>query len=136
VPDRRRARECAVQVLYQMDVSGQAADEALGLFFEARKIAPPTRAMTERLVRGVGTHLAQVDAAIARDALNWRLDRMAVVDRSVLRLACYELLFEGETPPAAVLNEAVEIAKLYGGEASGSFVNGLLDAVRKRQEPG
>ena len=122
-----------MQVLYQMDVSTQTADEALGLFFETRRIAPPTRAMAERLVRGVGSHLSQVDAAIARDALNWRIDRMAVVDRSVLRLACYELLFENETPPAAVLNEAVEIAKLYGGETSGAFVNGLLDAIRKRQ---
>ena len=132
MPDRRRAREFAVQILYQIDVSGQGLEEALSLFHGERRIAPPTWLMTERLVRGARERLAEVDAAITGASQNWRLDRMPVVDRSVLRLAVFELLYEAETPAVAVINEAVDLAKQFGGEESGPFVNGLLDAVRKR----
>jgi N utilization substance protein B len=85
------------------------------------------------LVRGVISHLPEIDAQVAQQAEHWRLERMAAVDRNILRLALYELMFTPDTPPAVVIDEAVELAKRYGSEHSGPFVNGLLDGFLHRQ---
>ena len=135
--DRRRGRECAVQVLYQLDVTGfaMAAETALDLYF-ASDFEPergrPTQDAVEfahQLVTGTAAQLTALDAAITKAAQHWRVERMARVDRNILRLAAWELLFGADAPPRVVLNEAIELAKQFGTEESGAFVNGILDRI-------
>jgi N utilization substance protein B len=130
LPARRtKARERALQALYQIDVAAEGIDEALGRFW--RSFEPVERevmALAESIVRGVAKHRRVIDETIERVSTNWRLDRMAKVDRNVLRLAVYELL-ETQTPVKVVINEAIELGKKYGSESSGAFVNGVLDKV-------
>ena len=128
---RRLAREHALQALFQIDLTGDGAPEVLRGFWEGRAVDPATREFTERLVEGVMRERKRVDERIREVAERWRLERMPVVDRNVLRVAVYELL-EGDAPAAVVIDEAIEVAKRYGSEESGSFVHGLLDAVRAR----
>jgi N utilization substance protein B len=126
---RTKARERALQALYQIDVAAEGIDEALSRFW--RSFEPVERevmALAETLVRGVAAHRRAVDEAIEQVSTNWRLDRMAKVDRNVLRLAVYELL-ETDVPVKVVINEAIELGKKYGSESTGAFVNGVLDKV-------
>jgi N utilization substance protein B len=126
---RTKARERALQALYQIDVAAEGIDEALSRFW--RSFEPVERevmALAEALVRGVAAHRRAVDEAIEQVSINWRLDRMAKVDRNVLRLAVYELL-ETDVPVKVVINEAIELGKKYGSESTGAFVNGVLDKV-------
>jgi N utilization substance protein B len=94
------------------------------------------RAMAERLARGSDARAAELDALVAEAATHWRLDRIAAVDRTILRLGAYELVGEAETPPAVILDEAVELAKRFGEADSPAFVNGVLDAIRRRVRAG
>jgi N utilization substance protein B len=126
---RTKARERALQALYQIDVAAEGIDEALSRFW--RSFEPVERevmALAEALVRGVAAHRRAVDEAIERVSTNWRLDRMAKVDRNVLRLAAYELL-ETDVPVKVVINEAIELGKKFGSESTGAFVNGVLDKL-------
>jgi len=126
---RTRARERALQALYQIDVSAADLDEALAAFW--RSFEPTEREVQETaegLVRGVARHRRDVDDRIEAVSSNWRLDRMAKVDRNVLRLAVYELTCT-DTPVKVVINEAIELGKKYGAEGTGAFVNGVLDRV-------
>jgi transcription antitermination protein NusB len=146
VGPRRRSREIALQVLHVMDVSPEmGADAALsrtfehlvtarGLVeeddaFESGDLAParPDRALVEQLVRGVGARQAELDEALTRLSRNWRIERMAVVDRNIIRLALWELLHAPEVPINVVINEAIELAKSFGSAEGAAFVNGLLD---------
>jgi N utilization substance protein B len=140
---RRRAREFALQMLYQLDVQDQLSDEqAIGMFwknFAATAEAEGAMAadlgeiqpFAEKLVRGVREHLAELDAQIQSASKNWRLERMARVDRNLLRLALYELKFVDDVPAKVAINEAIEIAKRYGTSESSAFVNGILDRCRE-----
>jgi transcription antitermination protein NusB len=140
---RRRAREFALQILYQLDVQEQLSDEqALGMFwrnFAATAEAEGAMAadlgdiqpFAEKLVRGVREHLAELDAQIQGASKNWRLERMARVDRNLLRLALYELKHVDDVPAKVAINEAIEIAKRYGTHESSAFVNGILDRCRE-----
>lgn len=154
---RRRARECALMTLYSMDVAGLWPDTALERFFTSfvdgepldppPSYAPPEaakralkisvsetemRAYTELLVEGVGRHLEELDTLIQSISRNWRLARMAVVDRNVLRMAAFELTHRGDDVPRKVaINEAIEVAKRFGSAESGAFVNGILDRIGK-----
>ncbi len=130
MPARRtKARERALQALYQIDVAAEGIDEALGRFWKSfEPVEREVMALAEAIVRGVAKHRRAIDETIERVSTNWRLDRMAKVDRNVLRLAVYELL-ETETPVKVVINEAIELGKKYGSESSGAFVNGVLDKV-------
>jgi N utilization substance protein B len=140
---RRRAREFALQILYQLDVQDQLSDEqALGMFwrnFAATAEAEGAMAadlgeiqpFAEKLVRGVREHLAELDAQIQGASKNWRLERMARVDRNLLRLALYELKHIEDVPAKVAINEAIEIAKRYGTNESSAFVNGILDRCRE-----
>jgi N utilization substance protein B len=101
---------------------------------EAEPLPEPTAAFAERLVAGTVAHLAEVDAAIAKHAQNWRLSRMAVIDRLILRLAAYELLFELDTPPGVAIDEALELARTFSEEDAVRFVNGILDAIHKHRD--
>jgi transcription antitermination protein NusB len=127
---RSRCRELALQFLYQAEFAGPDRPEALEQFwhhFQAEG-APP--AYLKTLVEGVAAHLEEMDVFIVRYSEHWRLERMTVVDRNLLRLAIFELVYQPHIPPKVVINEAVEMAKRYGSETSGAFINGIMDQVR------
>jgi N utilization substance protein B len=129
---RRRGRELALQMLYQYELAGTPPEEISASLEELQQAPAAAQEFALELVRGVVANLEAIDARIAAQADNWRLDRMAAVDRNVLRLALFELLFQRDTPPAVVIDEAVEIAKRFGSEKSGQFVNGVLDGALHR----
>jgi N utilization substance protein B len=133
---RTKARECAFQILYQWEISGEPISRVMELFWQVRSGTPAMRAMAERLAAGTRGQVGDLDKAIAEAAANWRLDRIAPVDRTILRLGAYELAAEPQTPAAVVLDEAVELAKRFGEADSPAFVNGVLDAVRRRLRAG
>jgi N utilization substance protein B len=129
---RRKAREAALQVLYEIDVSGTPAEQALETFFKLyddEESDADTREFAERLVRGCAAQLDAIDAKIRDVSRHWRIERMARVDRNVMRLAVYELMALDDVPRRVTLNEAVELAKRFGDENSASFVNGVLDRI-------
>jgi N utilization substance protein B len=126
---RTKARERALQALYQIDVAAEGIDDALARFWRSfEPVEREVREQAEALVRGVADHRREVDDVIEGASTNWRLDRMAKVDRNVLRLAVHELL-HGDVPVKVVLDEAIELGKKFGSESSGAFVNGVLDKV-------
>ena len=126
---RTKARERAMQALYQIDVAATDLDEALARFWRSfEPVEREVREMAETLVRGVASHRHEIDEAIEGVSTNWRLDRMAKVDRNVLRLAVFELRWS-EVPVKVCINEAIELGKKYGSESSGAFVNGVLDRI-------
>ncbi len=133
---RTRARECALQLLYQRDVTGVPLEQAQEAFWRLRSTAEATRSLVERLARGVLDHAVEIDAAIQAASLNWRLERIGAVDRCILRVATYELLYEAETPTPVIINEAIELAKRFCEADAQAFVNGVLDAVGKCARPG
>lgn len=135
--DRRRGREHALQLLFQLDLAGGDPDEVFRRFWKESALDEPgARSFAEALVTGVHEHRRQLDRLILGSARNWKIERMAVVDRAVLRMATYELLSEADTPGPVVIDEAIEIAKKFGGAESGAFVNGIMDALHRRIQNG
>lgn len=130
---RTKAREFALQVLYQVDITKSDVKLCLDDFWKSREINTEgcIKEFTESLVFGFISHKGEIDALISEAAENWQLNRMAVVDRNILRMAAYELLYREDIPPKVSINEAIEIAKKYGNEDSGKFVNGILDKINK-----
>ena len=133
---RRRARECALQMLYALDVNpGDTVEQVFTHFWRdfageaAEERDADVMGFAERLVRGAQTNLVEIDDIIQRASKNWRLERMARVDRNLLRLGAYELRFENDVPGRVVINEAIELAKRFGTAESPAFVNGLLDRI-------
>jgi N utilization substance protein B len=127
---RTKARERALQALYQIDVASTDLDEALARFWKSfEPVEREVREMAEALVRGAAAHRREIDETIEAVSLNWRLDRMAKVDRNVLRLAVHELFHRPDVPVKVVIDEAVELGKKFGSESSGAFVNGVLDRI-------
>ena len=129
---RTKARECALQMLYQWDITRDPMDRVAGLFWQVRTSTDETRAMAERLARGAQGDVARLDEEITRASKNWRFDRIAAIDKNILRLAVYELLREPQTPSSVVIDEAVELAKRFSEVDSPAFVNGVLDAIKAR----
>ena len=129
---RTKARECAFQILYQWQITGEPMSAVLEGFWRVRSGTPAAKAMAERLALGAQARADELDGQIQAAATHWRLDRIAPVDRTILRLGAYELAEEKQTPAAVVLDEAVELAKRFGEADSPAFVNGVLDAIRKR----
>ena len=127
---RSHCRELALQFLYQAEFAGEGRGLTLAQFWRYFRKGEKAPAYLLQLVEGVATHLEELDALIARHSEHWRLERMSAVDRNLLRLAAYELLYVPKIPPKVVINEAVELAKQYGSEDSGAFVNGILDRLR------
>jgi transcription antitermination protein NusB len=119
-----------MQMLFQWDMSRQDPAKLEAKFWRAAKAADTTRVFANKLFEGAAKDADELDALIVQHAQNWRLERMAIIDRAVLRLAIYELRI-AETPPRVVLNEAVDLAKKFSSEDAGAFVNGILDAVNK-----
>jgi transcription antitermination factor NusB len=133
---RRKAREVALQMLYQLDLRNEEHPAAYEGEFWARH---PTDGETQRfastLVRGTKDHQIEVDKLITQYTEHWDLERMAAVDRNILRLAVYELLWHPEVPAKVAINEAIEIAKKFGTRESGRFINGILDRIHKELRP-
>jgi N utilization substance protein B len=132
---KTRAREAALQMMYQMEIGRASAHEAIVTYWPAHDeddtVGEPLRQFANDLVRGTMARLPEIDAIITAHAQNWRIERMVVIDRIVLRLGVYELLAERETPARVVINESIELARTYSGEEAVPFVNGVLDSVRK-----
>jgi N utilization substance protein B len=128
---RRDAREAAVQYLYQRELQSDETDALLEEFYRLRGLSPSARKFCETLLRGWMQHRTEIDAAIREHARNYEFSRLSAVDRNVLRIACQELLYCGDIPPAVAINEAIEIAKKFSTQESGKFVNGILDNIRK-----
>ena len=127
---RRKSREFALQVLYQLNISKQDALTALTQFREHFISDGEVDAFQKRLVLGVLEHCSELDRLIERYSENWRLDRINLVERNILRMAVFELLFCEEIPPKVTINEAIDLGKRYGSEDSGSFINGILDRIQ------
>ncbi|HEV7512472.1 MAG TPA: transcription antitermination factor NusB [Candidatus Acidoferrum sp.] len=127
---RTKSREFAMQMLFQWDMSRQDPAKLESKFWRTAKAADTTRTFANKLFEGAAKYADELDALIVQHAQNWRLERMAIIDRAVLRLAIYELRTR-ETPAKVVLNEAVDLAKKFSSEDAGAFVNGILDAVNK-----
>lgn len=129
---RRKARELAVQYLYCIDLNQEGfSEKGLKQFWSDHEAAEDIRSFAERLIRGTVTERANIDGMIQTYAENWSLDRIAVVDRNVLRLAVYEILKEKDIPLNVTINEAIEVARKFSSEESGTFINGLLDRIGK-----
>jgi N utilization substance protein B len=139
---RRTAREMAVQMLYQSDLGGSPLPHIFSTFDISEYLSGDLGRHKRRvedafeyaqaLVRGTVDHREEIDSMIRGQADNWRLERMPAVDRNILRLAIYEMLYEQDTPKLVVVDEAIELAKKFGSEQSGRFVNGLLDGLLKQ----
>lgn len=133
VTGRRQAREWAVQFLFQTEFNPGDLEAALVVFWNDEEKKPQERDRTyvDEVVRGVLEKQREIDRTISKYTDNWDVDRLGVLDRIVLRVASYEMLFRTDIPPVVSINEAVEIAKAYSGKESGRFVNGVLDRIQK-----
>lgn len=134
---RTKAREYALQMLYQVDVTRDSWSEILENFWarnEDEDIPGELKDFSSELLKGVIEHKEEIDQKISKYATNWQLERMAVVDRNIMRLGCFELIFRADIPPKVAINEAVELAKKYSGIESGKFVNAILDQIKIEKE--
>lgn len=136
---RHRSRQRALQLLFAVDLRKQAAQDAIDQFYESLSITDdPDEPLVGRdpfmelLVKGTADHSAELNKLIEEHAQNWRIERMSVVDRNILRLAVHEMLL-AQTPPAVIIDEALELARQFSGDESVPFINGVLDAIRKRE---
>ncbi len=131
---RRKAREAALQILYQTEFNDSELKDILSGFWINKKSDKEMRTFCRALVENVLAHKEEIDRAIQSVSENWRISRMAVIDRYILRMAVCELIFDKAIAPAIVINEAIEIAKKYSGTQAANFINGILDAVKKNAE--
>lgn len=129
---RREGREVALQLLFNWDLNVQQSLNAteLDLFWEFRPAIPAVRAFATNILNGVITHQATIDEKISKYTANYELKRISAVDRNILRMAIYEMFYADDVPPIVAINEAIDIAKKFGTEESGKFVNGVLDRVK------
>ncbi len=130
---RHRGRQIALQILYQHDLAGVPLEEAISSYKNYLNPSPQAFKFAEEIVKGVVEHRSKIDELIQKYSEHWRLERMSVTDRNILRIATYEMLFRPDIPPKVSINEAVELAKEFGTEDSPAFVNGILDAIYKNE---
>jgi N utilization substance protein B len=134
---RRKARECALQMLFQFDVARQPVDELTETYWgEMAEAAEDVRDFATELAVGAISHLDEIDELIRLRTEHWRISRMAVVDRNLLRLAVYEFLHQPGTPRTVAINEALEIARRFSTQEATQFINGILDAIKRDLESG
>ncbi|MDB5218536.1 MAG: Transcription termination protein NusB [Myxococcaceae bacterium] len=127
---RRSGREAALQMLFQLEGSGVSSEQAIELFWRTFEDADPEgKPYADAIVRGVADNLDGIDKKVTAASQNWRLERMSRVDRNLLRLGTWELMFRTDVPRAVILDEAVELAKSFGTDESSGFVNGVLDRI-------
>ena len=136
---RRSGREAALQMLFQLEASGVSSEQAIELFWRTFEDADPEgKPYADAIVRGVADNLDGIDKKVTAASQNWRLERMSRVDRNLLRLGTWELMFRADVPRAVILDEAVELAKSFGTDESSGFVNGVLDRIAEnlgRRDP-
>jgi len=128
---RRAARELALKFLYQTEFNSDSPDSELNSFCERANVSEEIQNFTQTLIKNIFFHKKEVDRLLKKISANWVPDRMAMIDKNILRLGICELLFDSTTPPKVAINEAVEIAKKFGTEESPDFINGILDKVYK-----
>lgn len=129
---RTQAREYALKVLYQIEMTNDNYDDSLAAFWEREpKAEEVVKEFANQLVRGVRENIKEIDGVISKYATNWQVNRMAVIDRNILRIAAFEMLYLNDIPPKVSINEAIDIAKKYGDTDSSKFVNGILDKISK-----
>jgi N utilization substance protein B len=133
---RTKARELALQLLFQIDITSEDLDSALVVFWQNQytEVEPEVKDFAVQLIRGTISHLKQMDEIIAKYAVNWQIMRMAVIDRNILRLATFEILHLPDIPIKVSINEAVDLAKKYGDIDSGKFINGIIDKISKSEK--
>lgn len=131
---RRKARECALQMLFQWEMSGEEPARVEASFWKSARAEKKTRAYANQLFEGAAAGTKATDELLRKHSKHWRVERMAAIDRNILRLAIYELRSGADTPAKVVLDEAIELAKKFSSEDSAAFVNGVLDSIRKAIE--
>lgn len=131
---RTRSRECALQMLYNMDIAGEPPLSIMRIYWENHPDLLSSKDFAEQLVIGVTSKKEEIDVIINKYAQNWKLERMAIVDKNVLRISVFELLYLDEVPPKVSINEAVNLAKKFSTAESGKFVNGILDKINKEKD--
>ncbi|MCQ9206754.1 MAG: transcription antitermination factor NusB [Omnitrophica bacterium] len=132
--NRTKARECALKILYSVDIRKEPHGEMAQLFWDEHPVIKnEVREFSTFIIDGVAKNGALIDSLISKYATNWQIQRMPTVDRNILRLATYELLFADCVPPKVSINEAIEMAKKYGDKDSGKFINGVLDKINKSE---
>lgn len=134
---RTKAREYVLQMLYQVEITRGNWQETLESFWQGNEpqgLPGELKDFSAQLLGGVVNHMQEIDKKISKYAANWQLERMAFVDRNIMRLGCFELLFRQDIPPKVAINEAVELAKKYSGHESGKFVNAILDQIKIEKE--
>jgi transcription antitermination factor NusB len=130
---RTFARECALKILYRIEISKESVDSSLKDFWSkaAGSVDKETHDFVEVLVKGACENVTAIDEIISKYTDNWDISRMAVIDRNIMRMSVYEMLYRNDIPPNVSLNEAIELAKKYGDVDSGKFVNGILDKIKR-----
>lgn len=130
---RTFARECALKILYRIEISRESVDSSLKDFWSksAESMDKESHDFAEILVKGTCDNITAIDEVISKYADNWGISRMAVIDRNIMRMSVYEMLYRNDIPPNVSINEAIELAKKYGDVDSGKFVNGILDKIKK-----
>lgn len=132
---RTLARESALKVLYAVDITKDEPEKCINNFWLMQdKIEAEVKSFSDDIVNGVSKNIKRLDEIISQCATNWELERMAVIDRNILRLGAYELIYMDDIPPKVAINEAIDMAKRYGDKDSGKFVNGVLDKINKERK--
>ena len=132
---RTFARECTLKILYRIEISKESVDSSLKDFWSksAESMNKEAHDFAEALVKGTCENITAIDEIISKYTDNWSISRMAVIDRNIMRMSVYEMLYRDDIPPNVSINEAIELAKKYGDVDSGKFVNGILDKIKKTQ---
>ncbi len=133
--NRRKSREAALQILYKIDLSKMEPRDAMKVFWQHYPPEDDVEEFSNQIVEGVIRNRSEIDRLIELHSTHWKLSRMAYVDRNILRMAVYELLYCHDIPHSVTLNEAIEVAKKFGTEESGAFINGVLDNIAKELKP-
>lgn len=132
---RTVSREIALKILYASDITKVSLEECrLDYWENSENVSEEIKDFSDQLIQGVASNISDIDRVISQHADNWELDRMATIDRNILRIASFELIYSEEVPPKVAINEAIEMAKKYGDKDSGKFVNGVLDKISKMEK--
>jgi len=131
---RRQARCYALQLMFQYDFTHQDPSEIMSEFWKGKNVDPEIREFANAIFTGTVDSLARIDAIIKETAEHWVLERMATVDRNIIRLASYEILYRDDIPPLVSIDEAIEVAKKYSSSESSSFINGILDRIARKHQ--
>ena len=130
---RTLARECALKILYRMEISKDSMEDSAKDFWSIETPVKEVQDFANSIVKGTCENLSSIDEILSKYADNWEIKRMAVIDKNILRMGIYEILYKEDIPPKVAINEAIDLAKKYGDVDSGKFVNGILDKVRKTE---